>query len=67
MTHGNDRYHSVVMDEGRDGFWKPTIMVEAGAITLSVGGGQPGHAKGVLQNTMVSVSKGARLTTQYKC
>lgn len=60
------KYHSVVSNEGRDGFWGPKIMVEAGAFELYVGGGQPDFAKGVLRAT-VSVSKHGMLTTQYQC
>jgi beta-glucosidase len=60
------KYHSVVKDEGNSSFWNPNIFVESGAISLHVGGGQPGVTKGVLEVTATVKDSGA-LTTEYKC
>jgi beta-glucosidase len=49
--------HSTVLDTGS--FFEPAIVVEPGTLTLSVGGGQPGHTVGVL-NATVSVKGAAK-------
>jgi len=60
------KYHSVVMEEGKDSFWHPTIKVEKGSFDLHVGGGQPVLTAGVL-NASVTVTKEGTLTTHYRC
>ena len=60
------KYFSVVKDEGDASFWVPSIAVEAGTLSLHVGGGQPNFTKGVLSTTVTVKDSGA-LTTQYRC
>ena len=60
------KYFSVVKDEGNSSFWHPQIVVEAGDLELSVGGGQPDFTDGVLKGT-VTVKDSGPLTTHYKC
>jgi beta-glucosidase len=60
------KYHAVVLDEGNTSFFHPSIAVEAGAIGVHVGGGQPGFATGVL-HANVTVTTGGPLTTFYQC
>ncbi len=60
------KYFSVVKDEGNSSFWHPQIAVEAGALELSVGGGQPDFANGVLKGKVIVKDSGA-LTTHYTC
>ena len=60
------KYHSVVQEEAREGFWAPTILVEAGTFTVHAGGGQPDFFAGAL-SASVSVTSAARLTTRYTC
>ena len=58
--------HHVVKSEGRDDFWTPSIFVEAGELTVHVGGGQPDFTEGVL-SASVTVKDSGPLTTQYAC
>ena len=60
------KYFSVVKDEGNSSFWHPQIAVEAGELELSVGGGQPDFASGVLKGKVTVTDSGA-LTTHYRC
>jgi beta-glucosidase len=60
------KYFSVVKNEGNSSFWHPQIAVEAGALELSVGGGQPDFASGVLKGKVTVKNSGA-LTTHYTC
>lgn len=45
---------------------KPTIAVQAGGVTVSVGGGQPGFTSGVL-NTSLTVTHSGTLSTHFRC
>jgi len=51
------------MNEGRDGFWAPSISVEAGAFGIAVGGDS---SRQVL-NASVAVKAAHPLTTEYMC
>ena len=44
----------------------PTIAVEAGEVTVSVGGGQPHFTPGVL-NSSLAISHPGMLTTHFRC
>jgi beta-glucosidase len=60
------KYHSVVHDAGKDAFWTPSIVVEAGTISLHVGGGQPEFTSGV-RGSSLHIEHEGKLTTQYTC
>ena len=60
------KYHSVIKDEGNSSFWSPSIVVEKGAFTLHIGGGQPGLTAGTLEASVTVNDEGA-LTTEYRC
>ena len=60
------KYFSVVKNEGNSRFWHPQIVVEAGDLELSVGGGQPDFTGGVLKGK-VTVKDSGPLTTHYAC
>eukprot|EP01051_Picozoa_sp_SAG22_P009236 SAG22_NODE_755_length_7442_cov_2.270598_4_plen_304_part_00 len=60
------KYFSVVKNEGTNSFWTPSIEVEAGALAIHAGGGQPDFTDGVLSASVV-VKAGGALSTEYKC
>lgn len=59
------KYHCVIEDNGKDGFWAPKIRVDAGTVEVYVGGGQPDVVDVLSAN--VEVTTAAQLTTEYKC
>ena len=62
------RSHSVVTENvpgWSSKFWQPTVVVEAGEVSLHVGGGQHGVAAGVMEGSVHVTATGAVATCPY--
>jgi len=46
------RYRAVVYNQTAEPWYEPNMMIETGAITISVGGGQPGYVKNKVTTTL---------------
>ena len=57
------RYRAVVYNQTAEPWYKPNMMIEAGAITVSVGGGQPAYVK----NKVTATLKVAQSASFYTC
>ena len=63
------KYHCVVKNEGRDGFWSPKLQVEQGELSVHVGGGQPDFAAkaGAVLSATATVTAEGTLNSHYRC